>query len=319
MCGKMDQLTSVRQRAGLLILLSPVIAELCSGSTPFFAFFNPVVILIYLGFYGLGALIIREVIAHRRLNFVSALLLGGAYGVLEEGIILKSWFDPNWMGAVITSRVLRVVGITVLEPFSNVVFHAVFSITTPILLVYALTQSREPWLSKKTVFVCGLFFLVAAAGLSTFNARYRIAGWQYLLGFLIFLALVFLGWRGFRIPSGTNLFSPLLLWILAVIFDFLLFTIFYTFSDRGATWYIVLGSAILLYVGYALIFSKMNWAQASSRHYFAAATGFVTGLLPLAISLSRTQPGRILNVFAELTLITMLALNYRKLPRVRAL
>jgi hypothetical protein len=256
------------------------------------------------------------VIAHRKLNFSSVLLLGGAYGVLEEGIILKSWYDPNWMGASVTSKALYVAGIAALEPFSNVVFHAVISITTPILILYALTQSREPWFSKKTLLVFGVVFSIAAVGLSTFNAKYTIAGWQYLLGILAFVALAALGWRGFKLPSGRRLFPPLLLCLLGVVFDFLLVTIFYTFSQRGVTWYLILSSAILLDIGYVAIYSRMNWAEASSRHYFAAATGFVTGLLPLSFSLSRTDPGRVLNVFSELTLIIILGLTYRTLPRI---
>lgn len=302
--------------AVLLVFLSPTIAELCSGSTPFFLFFHPFVILVYLGFYGLGTLVIREVIAHRKLNFSSALLLGGAYGVLEEGIILKSWFDPNWMGASITSKALYVAGTAALEPFSNVVFHAVISITTPILILYALTQSREPWFSKKTLLVLGVVFLIAALGLSAFNAKYTIAGWQYLLGILAFAVLAVLGWRGFELPSGRSLFPPLLLFVLGAVFDFLLVTIFYTFSQRGVTWYLILGSAIILDMGYVAIYSRMNWAEASSRHYLAAATGFVTGLLPVSFSLSRTEPGRVLNVFAELTLIIILGLTYQTLLRI---
>jgi hypothetical protein len=300
----------------LLIFLSPIIAELCSGSTPFFTFFRPFVFLVYLGFYGLGALIIREVIAHRKLSFSSALLLGAAYGVLEEGIILKSWFDPNWMGASITSKALYVAGIAALEPFSNVAFHAVISITTPILILYALTESREPWFSNKTILVFCIVFLIAALGLTAFNAEYRIAWWQYLLGVLAFAVLAISGLRGFKFPSGKRLYHPLLLFLLGVVFDFLLVTIFYTFSQRGVAWYLILGSATMLDVGYVAIYGRMNWAEASRRHYFAAATGFVAGLLPLSIGLSRTEPGRVLNVFSELILVMILALTYRTLPPV---
>jgi membrane-associated PAP2 superfamily phosphatase len=158
--------------------------------------------------------------------------------------------------------------------------------------------------------------LIAAVGLSTFNAKYTIAGWQYLLGVLAFAVLAVLGWRGFKLPPGRSLFPPLLLCLLGMVFDFLLVTILYTLSERSVPWYLILGSAIILDVGYVVIYSRMNWAEASSRHYFAAASGFVTGLLPLSFSLLRTQPGRVLNVFAELTLITILALTYRTLPRI---
>ena len=93
-----------------LILSAPIVAELLSGSTPFAAFFKLPIFLTYFGFYGCGALIIREIAAHKKMNYINVLLLGAAFGVLEEGILLKSWYDPTWMGAAITSQALRVLG-----------------------------------------------------------------------------------------------------------------------------------------------------------------------------------------------------------------
>ncbi len=156
----------------ILLILSPVIAEVVSGSTPFFTFLWPPVLLVYVGFYGLGALLIREVAAHKKLGYASILLLGAAFGVLEEGILLKSWFDPTWMGAQITSKVLRVSGVNVLQPFANVVYHAVISIAAPILLVEA-TTSREPWLTEGQRKLAGALFIMSALSLSTFNRDYK--------------------------------------------------------------------------------------------------------------------------------------------------
>lgn len=44
-----------------LILSTPIIAELLSGSTPFSTFFKLPIFLTYVGFYGCGALLIREI------------------------------------------------------------------------------------------------------------------------------------------------------------------------------------------------------------------------------------------------------------------
>jgi len=44
----------------LLLLLSPVIAELLSGSSPPLEFFNPLVFVLLVGLYGSGVLIVRE-------------------------------------------------------------------------------------------------------------------------------------------------------------------------------------------------------------------------------------------------------------------
>ena len=116
-------------RPGLfLIVLTPLVAELLSGSTPGFRFFSPFVFVVYLGFYGCGALVIREIVARRKRSVLSTLFYGAAFGCLEEGIVLKSWFDPGWMGAAITSQSLRVGGFNALQPFMNIVYHAVISI-----------------------------------------------------------------------------------------------------------------------------------------------------------------------------------------------
>jgi hypothetical protein len=104
------------------------------------------------------------------LHFFSVLLLGAAYGVLEEGIVIKSWFDPNWMGATVVSHVLRVYGISILQPLSNVVYHAVISIGASILIVQSISTSTEPWLSKRwTAIALGVFVVAAITMSLTFN------------------------------------------------------------------------------------------------------------------------------------------------------
>ena len=298
----------------LLILLSPMIAELFSGSTPLLVFFSPFVFLVYLGFYGFGALIIRETVARKRLNFASVLLFGAAYGVLEEGIVLKSWFDPNWMGATVVSGVLRVYGIGILQPLTNVVYHAVISIGAPILIVQSLSQSREPWVSKRWTMLASVLFVMSAIAIAlTFNYTYKIASWQYLLCLVILGIFVALGWKGVRLPSGAKTYPPLGIWGFGTVFVILLFTTFYTLSYAHAKWFVIIPLAALLYVGYAAIFALMDWRKATWRHYFAAAAGIATGLLPLALSLARSRHGGYLNVLAEVIFIALLAIVYSRL------
>jgi hypothetical protein len=291
-----------------------MIAELFSGSTPFDVFFRPFVFVVYLGFYGLGALIIREIVARRKLHFSSVLLLGAAYGVLEEGIVIKSWFDPNWMGATVVSHVLRVYGISILQPLSNVVYHAVISIGASILIGQSISASNEPWLSKRWIATAFGVFVVSAITMSlTFNYGYKIEGWQYLLGFVLLGVFVALGWRGVKILSGRKLYPPFGIWILSTIFIVVIFTIFYTLSNAGAKWFIIIPLALLLYVGYAIFFALMDWGRATRKHYFAAGAGIVTGLLPLALSLARSQHVKYLNVIAEVIFIIILMVVYSKL------
>ena len=292
----------------LLIFLSPVVAELFSGSSPFMKFFSPFVFLVFLGFYGLGCLLIREIAAHKGLNYASVLLLGAAFGVLEEGIILKSWFDPTWMGAQITSQVLRVYSISVLQPFANVIYHAVVSIAAPIVLVESVS-SRNPWLTKKMVIPVFAGFAISAVVIFlTFNYDYKILGWQYLLGGVLFGFFAVLGLRGIRIAPGTKEYSPEKIWGLAAVFVVFLFVIFYTLSSAGFPWFIILGLALLLYGVYGRGFSRITWKL---NHYFAAGAGIITGLVPIAAIGARKDPGEIGNFIAAFIFMVLLIIIYR--------
>src|SRR5512141_2133224 len=79
-----------------LLLLAPAIGELLSGSSPPLQFFNPVFLLLLMGLYGCGALLIREAVVRRALNTSGLLLLGLAYAAIEEGLTCKSFFNPYW-------------------------------------------------------------------------------------------------------------------------------------------------------------------------------------------------------------------------------
>lgn len=82
--------------AFVLVLMAPLVAELLAGSTPLgqpivLAFLLPV----YLLLYGAGALLIRELVRHSGRGWTSILLLGAAYGLIEEGFVSQSLFNPT--------------------------------------------------------------------------------------------------------------------------------------------------------------------------------------------------------------------------------
>lgn len=308
----------------LLIFLSPLIAELFSGSTPFFTFFSPFVFLVFLGFYGGGCLLIREVTAHRNLGYASVLLLGAAFGILEEGIILKSWFDPTWMGGEITSKVLRVYGISVLQPFANIAYHAVVSIAAPILLMNSVA-STKPWLRKRELIpFFGIFAISAAIMFFTFNYDYKVRAGHYLMGIVLFGLFLRWGLKGTKIISDTEKepelkpkikskdYSPVKIWVLGFFFTMVLFIIFYTFSNAGAPWFLILGLALLVYYDYGRIFSGVQWTSPRS---FAAGAGITTGLLPVVAVMARTDPAKIGNFTAAALFVFFLVVLYKGILR----
>jgi hypothetical protein len=141
-----------------LALLSPTIAEILSGSTPLtLLFFSPLFFLIdFAGLvllYGGGALLIREAAVRWRKGWASVLLLGAAYGIVEEGLAVHTFFAPggNPVGAL--GSFGRFDGVNVLWAVGLIVFHATISIALPILLVelaYPRTKGR-PFLGPRMI------------------------------------------------------------------------------------------------------------------------------------------------------------------------
>jgi len=61
--------------------------------------------------YGSGAIIVRELKVRWKKNYVSMFILGAAYGIIEEGLMVKSFFDPNWMNLGILGSYGRWLGV----------------------------------------------------------------------------------------------------------------------------------------------------------------------------------------------------------------
>ena len=78
-----------------LFLLAPIVAELLAGTMPVWQVGN---LLFLLPLYGSGALLIRELVRRRGRGWTSILLLGAAFGIVEEGIASHALFSPNLYG-----------------------------------------------------------------------------------------------------------------------------------------------------------------------------------------------------------------------------
>ena len=129
-----------------LYVLSPVIAELVLGSSP------PLVFLLLgwvdLLMYGGGAVIIRELARRWGKGWPTILALGVAYGIAEEGVAIRSFFNPAWSGAAGLQGYGFVGGLNWFWATEMAVYHSVVSIALPILLVSMAFRSRldEAWI-----------------------------------------------------------------------------------------------------------------------------------------------------------------------------
>jgi hypothetical protein len=156
-----------------LLLLSPAVGELLSGSSPPAMFFNPVSLLLLVGLYGCGALLIREMTVRFRLNVLGLLLLGAAYGMVEEGLTCKSFFNPYWKDVGFLSTYGRALGVNWLWTIGLTLYHAVMSIAVPIFVTEAVFSERSsrPWLRRRGRIVAGLCLgLVVLLGFAAFGS-----------------------------------------------------------------------------------------------------------------------------------------------------
>jgi hypothetical protein len=108
---------------------------------PFFVF----QVLLNAGLYGPGVLLIREARLRWKKGWASVLLLGLAYGILEEGIALGTMFNPS-SSPVVSSGLSgygHYAGINWVWASQIDIIHALFSISIPILLLdLALPETR---------------------------------------------------------------------------------------------------------------------------------------------------------------------------------
>ncbi|HIH01812.1 TPA: hypothetical protein HA259_07060 [Thermoplasmata archaeon] len=179
----------------VLALLSPLIGEMLSGSSPPLEFFNPFLFALLLGMYGAGALLIRELVIRWRKGWAATIALGAAYGIIEEGIAVKSFFDPGWQDLGALAEYGRYLGVNWVWAVWLTIYHSAISICLPILLV-ALIFPRlesEPLLGRRGLRVVALLFtadIAFCAVLFTYAQDFFPGAGEYLLAFLATAVLV---------------------------------------------------------------------------------------------------------------------------------
>ncbi len=179
-----------------LLLTAPVFGEVLSTSSPPVEFFKPAVFLIQVALYGSGALLVRECARRWHKGWISILLLGMAYGIYEEGLVVRSFFDPNWVDIGVLGSYGRMAGINWIWSISLTIFHAVVSIGLPILVVELVfpQQHKEPWLGKAGSVITGVVFasfLFFASALKL----YAILADKFLLCLVCMAGLIYLAYK----------------------------------------------------------------------------------------------------------------------------
>ena len=181
----------------VLFFLSPMTAELLTGSAPPAEFFNPFMLLVLTALYGSGAILIRELALRWRKGWPTILMLGAAYGIVEEGLMVKSFFDPQWVDLGPLGVYGRWAEVNWVWSLGLTLFHTVWSIGIPILLVTRMFPERatEAWVGRRMLrFLATLMAVDVAFGFFALTP-YRPPAIQYLLAGLTVIALCFLARR----------------------------------------------------------------------------------------------------------------------------
>ena len=199
-----------------LLILSPVVAEILLGSTPL-SKLSLVTFLLYIGFYGTGAVLIREMVCRRSLSRSRIVVLALAFGVIEEGLVTQSLFNPHFPGIGYLGTYGRWLGVNWYWAEYILGWHTVWSISIPILLVELLFPARQSqlWLGRIGLGAIGAIFVLV--GLSFAAIHYSLTGFMaspvlltcaaLLVVELVWLAL-FMPRRALPISSESSVKVP---------------------------------------------------------------------------------------------------------------
>ena len=148
--------------AAALFFLPAVSVELLTGNTRLSTYFSPILFTIVTITYGGALLLIRETVVRWGKGFPSILTFALGYGMLNEALSTKGFFDPHFY-SVVSNHLEgfgRVYGINVPWALNMTVVHAVFSILVPYLIVTTIFPGRDRWIGNK-LYVALLLALIA--------------------------------------------------------------------------------------------------------------------------------------------------------------
>src|SRR5690242_19423316 len=128
-----------------LLVLAPVIAEFLFGATHLTTFY---LLIVQIGAYGCAALIIRDLVRHQQRGWLAIFVLGIAYALLEECVMLQTSLYPLFT-TDLNHVYGRFLGVNWIYLLSMMGYESIWAIVLPIQLTELLFPSlrAEPWLS----------------------------------------------------------------------------------------------------------------------------------------------------------------------------
>jgi len=166
-----------------LFFLSPFVAEFLLGNISIAAL--PVG-LVLSPMYGGGALLIREAARRAGRGWATILLLALSYGVIEEGLVTQTLFNPSYFGLdLLRETYVPALGMGVWWTLFVLTLHTVWSISVPIAIVESFVRDRtQPWLGVPGLVITAVLFVLGSTLIcsGTYRQEGFIATTPQLLG-----------------------------------------------------------------------------------------------------------------------------------------
>lgn len=273
----------------VLYILAPIVAELISGSSPPLKFFNPLSLIFLPALYGSAAILIHELTVRWHKGWPTVLLLGAAFGIVNEGLLVKSFFDTAWPDLGVLATYGRWLGVNWVWSVELIIYHAVFSIGIPILLTNLLFPRQQgiPWVSQRTFTLLALLLSVTVVLGFFFITPYRPPLLLYTLALLLVIALVIVARRLPRtivLYHGNHVARPLAFAIVGfaatVVFFIINWVLPHTFIPAPVP--IVLTIVLALYTARTVLSMSGNAVGWSPQHQLALVWGALTFFMLLS-------------------------------------
>ncbi len=147
-----------------LLLVAPYLGEVLSTATAPLELLLPWNLALFAALYGGGALVCRELAFRWRLGLPGLALLGAAYGVYEEALVDRYWFDPGYAHDTGVGAYARVWHTNLLLATHLTAFHAAVSVCSSILVVsWIFPGDRDrAWVGRGGLVVAGIALLLVA-------------------------------------------------------------------------------------------------------------------------------------------------------------
>src|ERR1017187_695484 len=137
-----------------LLLVTPFLTELLSGSLPAPKFFQPQLFLFLATVgYGFPILLLRELAVRLQRGILGLLALGFVYGIFNEGIIAKTFYLATNVPVKNFDGYGYVGGIAIPWAITISIWHALHSFLYPIVAIYHFFPNHRetPWLNRREI------------------------------------------------------------------------------------------------------------------------------------------------------------------------